>query len=863
MAVIVTSYGKLAARTLRYPKAAKPCNSLSNPRVLRSTAVNASLEGIERVMAGLRRKHNSRGAQTYQTIVSFSKAEFDAADPADQDRAMQLLVGIAEDALPPGTPSAIYLQADGKTGCLHGHIVSCTTLPRDCELNGTIWRAGRKLGGDWTEIGAYRKRCNAAMERRGFINELQDTHNHDVRLTKHESGISHRQRDFDKRAAEGVLEPGEQRPEPSWRMQLVALIDRALDDPRAVSWDGLEEVLGEQGAAFNFRTTRTGATSVAWRAPGRKSVIRGTTLGAYFTYDAITDVLAQHAAGVPRRRLRPRQSETRPDKVSAQPSQDQVATAHAAMVVMADVERAQQHAESLQAWLNSRVAKEPESTAEALWQSYGEGFLDEEDWDQLHRQWDDWRAKQDAHRAAAPQRIAADEAARRARLTPQERRVDQLAIELGLPHDDAVWDELMATVGRLNSAMLADDAVTMDDWVDAHFDDLDLDAVRRRAGLPEAAAARTSGSADADQTGRVQTAGISAQGPSDDSPEPLQRAPWPFSGHEADTERPEQGQAEATQEDGGLESAENASPAMGSTRSTTSTADGAQSWPNRGHEVDILRPQTGHDMARWPTSLDADAATENPSAPAPVAPSTDAPALVSVENQTGPAFAPAAASPSSAAPALDGTSSTEQDRPADAPALAADGLPSAPAPVQPYRSGVRSLRSRDEKAQQAFEAIARFDEAARLTLAEGGRIPTGDVPRGIGPRWLATYGDRLDPVVRYELRLRAERMAERRTAFESGKQLKDELDALGRRGDVVTDEYRDTEARLSASNAQRRLIEDRMRVGIYEAGSTWRPGRPVPPRTISASMQQQLHELADAALDDHHSVEAPDPQPGS
>lgn len=143
MAVIVTSYGKVAARTLRYPKAEKQNNSLANPRVLRSTGVNVSIEGAERVFAGLRRKYNSKGAQTLQTIVSFSKAEMNPDDPADHDRAMELLVLIAKHSLPPGTPSVIYLQADGKTGCLHGHIVSCTTLPQDCELDGVKWKAGR------------------------------------------------------------------------------------------------------------------------------------------------------------------------------------------------------------------------------------------------------------------------------------------------------------------------------------------------------------------------------------------------------------------------------------------------------------------------------------------------------------------------------------------------------------------------------------------------------------------------------------------------------------------------------------------------------------------------------------------------
>lgn len=849
MAVIVTSYGKIAARTLRYPKAQKPGNSLTNPRVLRSTAVNASLEGIERVMAGLRRKHNSRGAQTFQTIVSWSKAELDAADPADHDRAMTLLVGIAEECLPPGTPSAIYLQADGKTGCLHGHLVSCTTLPMDCELGGTIWRAGRKLGGDWTEISAYRARCNATMESLGFVNELQDTRNHDVRLTKHESGISHRQRDYDKRATQGELAPGEQRPEPSWRTELVALIDGSLDDQRAVSWDGLRDVLAEHDAGFNFRTTKAGVTSVAWRAAGRKSVIRGTTLGAYFTHDAISEVLDQNARGVRRRRIQPRQKDDRPQKVMPPPSADEVASAHAAMAAMVQAELATQRAEAFDDWLNNRIAVEPDSTAEALWQSYGEGFLDQEDWDQLHRQWEDWKAAQEAHRLALPQRIAADEAARRARLTPQERRVDQLAIELGLPHDDAVWDELMATVGRLDPAMLADDAVTMDDWVDEHLDDVELNAIRRRAGLPQAGGARTSGSADVDQVEQPQTPEISAEGASDGSPEPLQVAPWPFSGHEADTERPELGQEEANEVDGGLESADNASPAMGSSSSTTSTANGAQSGPDRVQVRDTLRPESGHDVARWPGSID--------DGEGPIFRATEADAA------TGGASAPALARPSSGAPALDDEGAArlpDPDRPADAPALAGAGVPSAPAPVPPYRSGVRDLRGRDEKAQHILDAIAAFDEQARLTLAAGGRIPNSEVPKGIGERWLATYGDRLDPLVRHELRLLAERMAERRTAFETGKALKARLKQFGEPG-FTLDEYRDVESRLIESNERVRLLKARMNAGIYE-DTTWRPGQPIPDRVQSRSMRARLRELDEQDLIDAGRRDE-DRQPGS
>jgi len=877
--------------------------------------VNASLEGIERVMAGLRRKHNSRGAQTFQTIVSFSKAELDAADPADHDRAMELLVGIAEHDLPPGTPSAIYLQADGKTGCLHGHIVSCTTLPMDCELNGKVWKAGRKLGGDWTDIDQYRARCNATMESLGFVNELVNTKHHDIRLTKHESGISHRQRDYDKRAKEGALKDGEMRPADSARVEYVERMDDTyLEDPRANSLDGLTEVLADYDSAYNLRVTKDGRISIAFQIPGRKNWTRGSTLGDFMTYDSIVEMLEQNRLGLPRRRLQPRQSETRPDKVMAAPTADEVAHAQAAVLAMANAERAEQRDDEMQSWLWDRIGRDAESRAEWLWQQYGDAQLDKADWAQLHEQMDTWKADQEAHRAALPQRIAADEAGRRARLSPQERRVDQIALDLGLPHDDHVWDELMAVVGELSPQMLTDDAVTMDDWVDAHLDDVELNAVRRRAGLPEVEERPVLGYAVADQSEHIET----AENRTAESQIGADEAPGEAHDPEVTTDGSpgtKNGSTSAASDmAGNADILENEDPGSSPDGTGTRTASGGQNAPNRNPlmvtpdrqvatepgedrglqssaaELELLelRYQLVTDGAAWGEGERFEARvqiellkddlglsdTAEPSIDEVIAEYEQRVLDRTQPDQQGPAPSspPGSSGTPSAPPGLNSVEQHDEavpssppgsSRPSPAPPGLVDaGSPSAPASVKstaPYKSGVWELAelSQNERVRADLEAIARFDEDARVRLAAGERISHRDVAKGIGQQWLDEHGHRLDPLVRHEMKLRAERMAERRYEFEQvGKPLKDRLDQFGQVPNFSVDEYHDVRAKLAESNRTVKAIEQRMNAGIYEDGSKWRPGQPVPSREYSKVMTARLHQIADDALADQAEQEA-------
>ena len=250
---------------------------------------------------------------------------------------------------------------------------------------------------------------------------------------------------------------------------------------------------------------------------------------------------------------------------------------------------------------------------------------------------------------------------------------------------------------------------------------------------------------------------------------------------------------------------------------------------------------------------------EPSSAPASSGPSLSPPGSVDVEQQTdetepssppGSSVAPTSP-PGSAGAGRPGTG------PTSAPA-SSGGVPSAPASVPPYRSGVWGLAelSKNEKVKAGLEAIARFDEDARVRLAAGERISHRDVPKGIGQQWLDEYGHRLDPVVRHEMTLRAERMAERRYEFEQvGKPLKDRLGQFGRVPNFSLDEYHDVQAKLAESNRTVKAIEQRMNAGIYEDGSKWRPGQPVPSRQYSKVMTARLHQIADDALAEQAELE--------
>lgn len=112
-----------------------------------------------------------------------------------------------------------------------------------------------------------------------------------------------------------------------------------------------------------------------------------------------------------------------------------------------------------------------------------------------------------------------------------------------------------------------------------------------------------------------------------------------------------------------------------------------------------------------------------------------------------------------------------------------------------YRSQLRDVRLRDQKRQALIDAVASFDEHAVSLLEQGEVFAEADVPKGIGRKFLDTYGDRLDREVRRILEQRTAKNEWASTLFEraktmpsdTGDQLRDKVRRL--RQEVKLGEY--------------------------------------------------------------------------
>ncbi len=107
---------------------------------------------------------------------------------------------------------------------------------------------------------------------------------------------------------------------------------------------------------------------------------------------------------------------------------------------------------------------------------------------------------------------------------------------------------------------------------------------------------------------------------------------------------------------------------------------------------------------------------------------------------------------------------------AAAPVTAAPASAAAPAVADDeYRSQLRDVRVRGQKRQELIEAVAAFEEQAVSLLERGEVFAEADVPKGIGRKFLDTYGDRLDRKVRRILEQRTAKNEWASTLFERAK----------------------------------------------------------------------------------------------
>lgn len=169
---------------------------------------------------------------------------------------------------------------------------------------------------------------------------------------------------------------------------------------------------------------------------------------------------------------------------------------------------------------------------------------------------------------------------------------------------------------------------------------------------------------------------------------------------------------------------------------------------------------------------------------------------------------------------------------APAPAVADSGeradVTTAPALVPTgggYRSALRDVTPATDRHRELFPLVAGFDELAREALLRGERIDESTVPKGIGSRFLDALGDKLDPAVLEQLRMREAKKQTANKHYEAGKQANDELrtmkESAEKNGDLTGLWQGGSRAQeLIAERKKQNRVCDRLRseiaAGVYE-----------------------------------------------
>lgn len=390
----------VAARLLRYTVKPKPGQS-AQERVLHIAGQNCRPGTAEREFAATRRRHGTQGATrkspaTYtlpepgdvathvrrtrpngrrywavakngdeathirhdgevvrqsearHLITSFGPNDVNPEDPEQVAKAFEYVVA-RHAALYPGEQATFVGQAEGKGGNFHVHCTRNATLYQDMEVDGKLYRAGRKLAGDLTDIDKVRERADR------FLAE----HGHDYGLVPQRlPSVSERKKEKrnqrDRRmAAEGAL---------SNHDQIRKAFEASMHDPRAVDLGTWKIVMAEHGVTVTEPGWRRGkppkTPRLSYQLDGVATPVRAKTLGEYYDHPSALGQLNANAHGRPRAR--------RPERVKAgilrpatQPTTDELAAAQDTMARLAREEREVREAEDeLYRWVAERAQDE-------------------------------------------------------------------------------------------------------------------------------------------------------------------------------------------------------------------------------------------------------------------------------------------------------------------------------------------------------------------------------------------------------------------------------------------------------------------------------------------------------------------------
>lgn len=315
-AVVVASSTRNSAALIGYVLNDK--KDQRGERYVVATGVNGALvDRAEAQFRDVRKRHGKDRAgqyvQGYHVIQAFAKDGVGALDPEDPDdwlRAHELGRALAR-MKAPGREAIVVTQRDGKTGCLHNHIV----------LNSVERETGRSYNSAWVTHSRLVQEHDELLADMGYVQRddlRQAASDSKERFERGEAAVvrgtgergNRDLRDYAKwlewdtqRAVAADLGEEFTATEPFSQDVLAGRIRDAVEDPASVDWDSFVQAGARRGVRISKRGKKDTVRYGMVRSQGTTTVEptshqtrRDETLGTEFTLESLKQKWAQQAA---------------------------------------------------------------------------------------------------------------------------------------------------------------------------------------------------------------------------------------------------------------------------------------------------------------------------------------------------------------------------------------------------------------------------------------------------------------------------------------------------------------------------------------------------------------------------------------
>ncbi|MEE1622934.1 hypothetical protein ACQ7DA_16690 [Zafaria sp. J156] len=231
-----------------------------------------------------------RQAEARHLITSFGIDEVNPEDPDQVARAFEYVVA-RHAALYPGEQATFVGQAEGKGGKFHVHTTRNATLFGSMSVDGTLYKAGRKLAGDLTDIDKMRERADRFLADHGMEYGLEPQ-----RLPSTSARKKDKRSNRDRRMARNGAVSNHDR--------IRIAFESAMDDPRSVDLDSWKAVMSEHDVTVTEPGWRRGkppkVPRLSYQLAGVATPVRASTLGDRYDHSSALEQLSANAQGQPR-----------------------------------------------------------------------------------------------------------------------------------------------------------------------------------------------------------------------------------------------------------------------------------------------------------------------------------------------------------------------------------------------------------------------------------------------------------------------------------------------------------------------------------------------------------------------------------